>query len=841
MVNASAIHRLEACRSIHEIGSQRHRKLPPGDDHPPVVTQLDAKRRALVAEQIGNGGRDTVSVDVDGHRQLIAHRSPRGDEGAWVILCNPMIPPPPIDAVERLITGQGRFVADLVTPDTLHCWFVRSPIAHGELRSIEVDEASRSDGVIAVLTAADLHLADMSVVLAGPAAPGMARPVLATDRVRFAGEALAMVIATSPPAAEDAAVLVRAELDPLPVVTTAAAALAGDTLLFPKVGSNVVATTDLREGPTPAAEGLVDVTIEVDHPRLAPSPLETLQILAVPQADRLMIWCGHQAPHQLRDQLGEALDLPLDRIRVVAPDVGGAFGMKRIYPEYVAVAKAALMLERAVLWSQTRSEIFVAGSHGRSQHHRVTLSADTTGRIRRASFDLLTDTGAYPDTGAFMAGITRLVACGLYAISSIEYRTTTYVSNKAPTAPYRGAGRPEAALAIERAVDELARTLDLDPAEVRRINFVDAWPHTTPTGAIYDSGDYLAALDRALELVGYQGVRSEQERRRRSGDPPLGIGIGAFVERAGGAAESGEYGSVELRADGQIIVRTGSTAAGQGHESVWQKIVASVLTADRSVITVVAGDTDAVPRGVGSFASRSAQIGASAVFRMSEKARDRARDIAAEIMEASPIDLILGDGAFSVVGVPEHGVTLAEVAGHADAAGDRIFFEEFYVPGAQTFPYGVHVAVVEVDQATGVVSLQRMVTVDDVGSVLDEAIVEGQLHGSLMQGIGAALLEEMYYDEAGQPLTASFTNYVIPGSATRLTLTAERIEHPAPSNPLGVKGAGEGGCIGAPAAILNATIDALAQYGVTDLQLPLLPHRVWEALHREDGVEAVRG
>ena len=226
---------------------------------------------------------------------------------------------------------------------------------------------------------------------------------------------------------------------------------------------------------------------------------------------------------------------------------------------------------------------------------------------------------------------------------------------------------------------------------------------------------------------------------------------------------------------------------------------------------------------------------------MSEKARDRARDIAAEIMEASPIDLILGDGAFSVVGVPEHGVTLAEVAGHADAAGDRIFFEEFYVPGAQTFPYGVHVAVVEVDQATGVVSLQRMVTVDDVGSVLDEAIVEGQLHGSLMQGIGAALLEEMYYDETGQPLTASFTNYVIPGSATRLTLTAERIEHPAPSNPLGVKGAGEGGCIGAPAAILNATIDALAPYGVTDLQLPLLPHRVWEALHREDGVEAVRG
>lgn len=740
---------------------------------------------------------------------------------------------PPPDTVERLITGQGRFVADLVTPETLHCWFVRSPIAHGELRSIKVDEASSSDAVVAVFTAADLDLADIGFGLGvAPGIPGMARPVLAHDRVRFAGEALAMAVATSAPAAEDAAALIQANIDPLPAVTTAAAALAGDTLLFPEAGSNVVATTDMREGPTPTPDDLVDVTIEVDHPRLAPSPLETLQIIAEPEGDRLLIWCGHQAPHQLRDQLAEALNLPPDRIRVVAPDVGGAFGMKRIYPEYVAVAKAALMLERAVVWSQTRSEIFVAGTHGRAQHHRVTLSADATGRIHRASFELLTDTGAYPNTGAFMAGITRLVACGLYAIPSIEYRSTSYVSNHAPTAPYRGAGRPEAALAIERAVDALADALDLDPADVRRINFVDTWPHTTPTGAIYDSGDYRAALDRALELVDYQAVRSEQRQRRRAGEDPIGIGIGAFVERAGGSADSGEYASVELREDGHIAVLTGSTAAGQGHDRVWRELVASVFTVDPSTVSVTAGDTDAVPRGVGSFASRSAQIGASAVWRVSELVRDRARDLAAELIEASPNDLVLADGAFTVAGVPGPGVTLAEIAARAAASGAPISGEEFFVPGAQTFPYGVHVAVVEVERATGVVSLQRMVAVDDVGTVLDEQIVEGQLHGSLLQGVGAALLEHMQYDEDGQPLTASFSSYVVPGATTRLNLTAERIEHPAPSNPLGAKGAGEGGCIGAPAAILNAAIDALAPYGVIELQLPLLPHRVWEAMRR---------
>ena len=735
------------------------------------------------------------------------------------------------DEMERLVTGNGRYVADLVPSDALHCWFVRSPIAHGLLRSIDVAEAKQAPGVVAVYTAADLGVPDLSFALgAGPDAEGMDRPVLARDRVRFVGEATAMVIAESRPLAEDGAGLVWTDIDPLPVVTTGEAARANEVVLFPEAASNIVAASHLAEGPEPSAENLIEVTIEIDHPRLAPSPLETLQMLAIPEDGRLLVWCGHQAPHQLRDHLTTFLQLPEGSVRVIVPDVGGAFGMKRIYPEYVAVAKAALLLDRPVAWNGTRTELFLAGSHGRAQHHRVTLTADPTGRIHQARYELDTDTGAYPHGGSLIGGLSRLVSSGLYAIPRIEFTNTIFVTNKTPTAPYRGAGRPEAALAIERAIDALAAALRIDPAELRQTNFVDSWPHHSPTGAVYDSGDYAAALDRALDIVDYTALRTEQQQRRDRGEDPIGIGIGAFLERAGGPAESGEYGSVSLEGDGKVTVRTGSTAAGQGHEAVWRKIAATVLTIDPAAVTFVAGDTDAVPRGVGTYASRSAQIGGSAVFRVSEQARDRARDIAAELLEASPADLVLDEGTFTVVGSPGAAVSLGQAAAHAEMLGDPIFFEDLFVPGAQTFPYGVHVAVVEVERETGVVSLQRLVTVDDVGTVLDDAMVEGQLHGSLLQGVGAALFEEMVYDEHGQPLTASFTNYVLPGAGNRLNLTAERIEHPAPSNPLGAKGAGEGGCIGAPPAILNATIDALRPYGVTDLQLPLHPHRIWEAL-----------
>jgi aerobic carbon-monoxide dehydrogenase large subunit len=813
-VDTRPVHGSEPGGPIHQIVAERDRYRSTGHGDAPVGVEGDAQGVTLLPDRVAKHGRNAVRVNVDGHDSVIAHGANR-----------PLVSLRAMDPFERLITGEGRFVADLAPEGTLHCWFVRSPIAHGMLGSIDVEEATAAPGVVAVFTAADLDLPDIRWGVRTEIT-GMDRPVLARDRVRFTGEAVALVVATAAPLAEDAASLVRPDIDPLEAAASPEAALAGDALLFPERGSNIVAIHTLAEGPEPDGE-LVDVTVEVDHPRLAPSPLETLQFLAVPDGDRLLVWCGHQAPHLLRRDLAAALGLEETGIRVQVPDVGGAFGMKRTYPEYLAVARASLLLKRPALWSQTRSEIFLAGTHGRAQHHRVTLTADPGGRIQRARFDLVTDTGAYPHSGSLIADITRFVATGLYAIPRVEYQTTVVVTNTAPTAPYRGAGRPEAALAIERAVDALAAHLDLDPADVRRTNFVDHWPYVTPTGAHYDSGDYRAALDRALELIDYEDVRAEQARRRDAGDDPIGIGIGAFIERTGGAPDSGEYGAVAVDGDGNVVVRTGSTAAGQGHAVVWQHLVASVLTVDPDAVIVIAGDTDAIPRSVGSFASRSAQIGASAVWRVAMEARDRAAELAAELLEVAPDDLLLAGGVFSVVGVPGAGIALGDVAAQAEARGSPIAFEEFYVPGAQTFPYGVHVAVVDVERATGVVNLRRLVTVDDIGTALDVDMVEGQLHGSVMQGIGAALLEDMRYDEDGQPVTASFSTYMVPGAATPLHLESARTEHPAPSTPLGAKGAGEGGCIGTPPAILNATIDAL---GGVALQLPLLSHRVWAAL-----------
>lgn len=731
----------------------------------------------------------------------------------------------------RLLTGGGRFVGDLIGDDTLHCWFVRSPIAHGVLNSIETEAARQAPGVVAVFTADDLALPKFPSVMGfGPEARGMERPPLARGRVRFVGEALALVVAETARQGEDAAGLIWADIDPLDVVADIDAALADETILFPERGTNIVNTNVLEEGPEPTSSELVEVSVVVDHHRLAPSPIEPLSILVEPADETLRVWVGHQSPHQLRTDLSHFLGLEPEAIRITVPDVGGAFGMKRLYPEYVIVAAASRALELPLAWRATRREMFLTGTHGRSQRHRVTLVAEGDGRIRHARFELTTDTGAYPHRGSQLAAFARSVAIGLYDIPSIEFATTICVTNRTPTGPYRGAGRPEAALAIERAISALAAELEIDAADIRRRNMVRAFPYHSPTGVIYDSGDYVTALDRALDLVDYEGVRREQQRRREVGENPLGIGIGAFVERAGGAVDSGEYGSTEVTASGEVIVRSGSTSAGQHQEPILEQIAASVLTVPPEAITVVAGDTMFVPQGVGSFGSRSTQVGASAVMRTAEQVRDGARHLAAELIEASAEDLTLSEGAFRVVGVPNATVTLAEVAAAADDRGEPLRAEEFFVPGAQTFPYGVHIAVVDVSLVTGAVTLLRLVTVDDVGSVIDKRGVEGQLHGSLMQGVAAALFEGVEYDEYGQPITTSFVDYLVPQAGTRLHLTSDRMETPAPSNPLGAKGAGEGGTIGAPPAILNAAIDALRPYGVTDLQIPLQPHRVWEAL-----------
>ena len=733
-----------------------------------------------------------------------------------------------------LITGRGRFVADLVPADALWCWYARSPFAHGEILDIDTDFATDTTGVVAVHTADDLGLRDIPGTTGrGPEAAAMTRPPLARGRVRYVGEAVAVVVAERAAQAEDGAGAVFADIEPLPVAADIDAALRGETVLFDaNAGGNIVASSRIEHGAPPLAPDLISITVPVVHARLAPAPIEALAILAEPDGDGgLHVYVTHQAPHRIRDQLASFLDLDPASVRVTVPDVGGAFGMKGMFfPEYLVTAKVALLHDRPAVWVQPRREHFTGGTHGRSQRHTVTLRADDSGAIQSAEFDLVTDCGAYPHNGAQIGAFSRLVATGLYDIPHVAFDWAAVVTNRAPVGSYRGAGRPEAAVAIERAMDVLAAELRLDPAELRRRNFITELPHRTTLGAEHDSGDYAAALERALVLADYEAVRAEQATRISGKGPLLGIGIGAFIERAGGAPDSAEYGAVSIDAEGAITVRTGSTTAGQGHATVWRRLVAEVFDVDPSRVAVISGDTAEVANSVGSFASRSAQIGGSAVFRVAERVRDRARQLAADLLEAEPNDLVLRNGAFEVVGVPGTAVTLAETAQAAEAAGEPLADDEFYSPGAQTFPYGAHIAIVEVDRETGLVSLRLMVTVDDVGNVLNEMIVEGQLHGSLLQGIGAALSEEVQYDSEGQPLATTFVDYLVPHADQSLHLISERINHPAPSNPLGVKGAGEGGSIGAPAAILNAAADALAPLGVRELQLPLQPRKVWEAI-----------
>lgn len=723
----------------------------------------------------------------------------------------------------RFVTGGGRYLADLAGPDALHAWFVRSPIAHGRIRETDTSEAGDLPGVVGVFTAADLDLADIGAQTGrGPEAAGMERPVLARDTVRHVGEPVAVVVAQSARQAEDAASAVWLDLEELPAISDPDGAASSETLLFPTAGTNRVVHSVQGEAPQP---GKVQVTVETVSHRLAPTAIEPLGVLARLTDDILEVWCGHQAPHRLRAQLAGLLEMAADQIRVRVPDVGGAFGMKgMLFPEYPVVAALATRLDAPVVWLQTRREHMQSGTHGRAMRHRVTLHGDEQGGITGAGIHILADVGAYPHNGSQIPLFSRLVATGLYDIEEVEVEIEVVVTNLAPTGSYRGAGRPEAALAIERAIDAYARRIERDPLEVRMQNLVTDLPHRTPTGAVYDSGDYSAALSRAIELIDVPSFRAEQRRRRIEALDPIGLGVAAFIERAGGAVESGEYARVEV-GDDAIHVRVGSSDSGQGHHRLWTSLATSVLGVGR--VVVHAGDTGEVSAGVGSFASRTTQIAGSAVVRMAEQVREDGRRRAADLLEAAMEDVEYEAGDYRVRGAPGSGISIFELAAHTELTA-----EEMFIPGAQTFPYGVHVAEVEVLRQTGEVKVRRIVAVDDCGTVLDPHMVEGQLLGSLAQGLGQALLEEVRYDDAGQPLSASLMDYLVPTAADMPPVVSDRLIHPAPSNPLGAKGAGEAGCIGLPPAILNAVVDALWDDGVRDLQLPLRPDRIWAALQR---------
>lgn len=732
----------------------------------------------------------------------------------------------------RLVTGAGRYVADLAPPGTIHLAFVRSTEAHARITAIDTTAVDRAR-VLGVFTAEDLNLADIPGDSIATSAPGFARPHLAHEKVRYVGEPIAVVAATSFAAAVDAADLVWVDYQPLPAVIDPRSSAEDQVLIHEAAGTNVVHRSDLEFGELRDDYEVV-AEISVTNQRLAPNPIEPLVILAQPAADgRLTVYISHQRPHGVQAQLSQMIPMDRAKLRVVVPDVGGAFGMKGMtYPEHTVTAAIALRLGQPVMWAERRREHLSGGTHGRGSVHRVKLMGARDGRIQRAEIDILADVGAYPHNGTAIPGFSRLVALGLYDIDCGSIRTTAVVTNAAPTGSYRGAGRPEAAYAIERAVDAFARAADLDPVAVRLANFIPtaALPHRTPTGAVYDSGDYAEALRRAVDLVELDGLRQEQQERFAAGRNPIGVGFGAFVERAGGAVDGGEFGRVEVDRAGSITVRTGSASAGQGHETAWAQLAAAALGTSPDDVRYVAGDTDEVARGTGTFASRSAQVGGAAIWRTAHVVRRKAIEMLADFLDASPDDVVLADGNFSIAGVPGTEMSWSEVAKTAQERGVDLAAEEWYVPGAQTFPYGVHVAVVEVDLETGDVRLDRIVAVDDCGNVINPMIVEGQLHGSLMQGIGQALYEGVQYSEHGQLLTSTLMDYAMPRATDAPPVISERLVHPAPSNALGVKGTGEAGCIGAPPAIVNAVLDALAPYGVRDLQMPLRPTTVWTAL-----------
>jgi len=730
-----------------------------------------------------------------------------------------------------LVTGSGRFVADIVLPGCLEAVFVRSALAHGVLRSVDMTEARALTGAVGAFAAADLP--DLPALTAPTGMPPvMARPALARDRVRFLGEAVAVAVAEDRARAEDAAELAVVEAEALPCVLDPVEAPDDLGVRLFEGSANIASESTFGEG-TPEAfdDAPIVVELSIRNGRVAPVSIEPRGFLAAPDPDgRLTVWCSHQAPHRLRDHLASAFGLDRDTVRVIVPKVGGAFGAKsQTYPEYLVIAHLAMTLGRPVRWIEGRSEAFVAAPHGRGQKQRLRLAADGEGRILALEAHIDADVGAYPQTGAAVPTFTAWVMSGPYRIPRLFVRVRTVVTNAPPTASYRGAGRPEAAFALERLMDELARKLGLDPAEVRYRNFIppDEFPYRSPTGAVYDSGRYADALEMALDLAEYGRLREEQKRRRdHGGGRLLGIGIGSFVERSGGQAETTEFGSVEIRADGSIVARTGASSQGQGHETVFAQVVATALDMEPTGIQVRQGDTAEVPQGTGTFASRSVQIGGAALFLAARHVLEEARRRASETLEVAPEDMDYSEGTFSVVGSPDRAVTLREVA-----AGDPLLRTEVF-QSSQAFPFGTYVAVVEIDTDTGNIDVRKLVAVDDCGEVVNPQIVEGQTVGSIVQGLGQALYEGVIHDEYGQPLTASLLTYAVPSSTESTEVVLGSTVTPNPHGPLGAKGAGEAGCIGTPPAVVNAIVDALEGYDVSGLDMPVTPEKVWRALQR---------
>jgi carbon-monoxide dehydrogenase large subunit len=752
----------------------------------------------------------------------------------------------------RLITGSSTYVGDLTLPGMHYVAFVRSPHPHARIRGIETAAALRRPGVVAVVTGQDLvgRCALLPIPFggaegggAGAEGDGRKHHALSIERVRYVGEAVAAVVATSEALAVDAAGDVEVDWEPLPAVADPLQAMAdGAPRLFDDAPRNVEHENAIRAGDPDAAFARAHRVVKqrMVNQRLCGVPLEPRATLAAPDpaTGGLVVWATTQAPHGLRADLATALSMPLNLIRVIAPEVGGGFGVKfGLYPEDAVLATLARLHRIPLRWTETRLEHMVATTHGRAHVTDVEAAVEADGTITALRFHVMANVGAYP-IFTFIPDLTLMMGVGVYRIPSVDLRTTCIFTNTTPVAAYRGAGRPEAAYYVERLVDLVAAELGLPPEAVRRKNFIppDAFPYAAPTGQRYDSGEYDRALTRVLEISEYAALRAEQrERLARRDRALLGVGMACYVEMCGfGPFESA---IVRVEPSGTVTAFTGTSPHGQGHETTFAQIIADHLGVDFDQIVVRHGDTATTPMGHGTGGSRSLALGGSAMLRAATKVQEKARRVAALMLEAAFEDVVLADGRYQVKGVPARSLTLAQIAARAygehlpEALESGLEATDFFRPAQLVYPFGAHLAVVEVDRETGQVSVRAFFSVDDCGPRISPILVAGQVHGGLTQGIAQALLEEMVYNDEGQLLTGSLMDYALPRADDLPSFVTAETVTVTPFNPMGAKGIGEAATIGSTPAVVNAVVDALRPFGVRHLDMPLRPERVWRAIH----------
>jgi carbon-monoxide dehydrogenase large subunit len=760
----------------------------------------------------------------------------------------------------RLITGQATYVDDIKIPGMLHMAVLRSPYGHARITSIDTSAARQHPGVVAVYTAEDLKGVVGNVAIAvplGKIAEGMGnRGALADGKVRFYGDPVAVVIADDRYTARDARDLIEVDYEPLPAAIDVEKAMQPDApLLYEEFGTNVAfsmhpPTDEIDKVFTQTqADGGIIVKTRLVNQRLAPVSMETRGVVAEYRkaSKNLTVWSSSQIPHLLRNILAALVGLPQHQVRVIVPEVGGGFGSKlNIYPEEMIAAFASMKTGHAVKWIEDRSENLAATIHGRDQVDYVEVAATKEGKITGLKVHGISDLGSYCQifTDVIMIAFGFPVSCGAYDIPVVHLSADVVFTNKAPTDAYRGAGRPEATYVVERAVDLVAHELGKDPAEVRKLNFIktEQFPYKSAAGAVYDTGNYIGAMEKALEIVDYQNLRAEQARKRAEGKL-MGIGFSSYIEICGfgpkGSAPVGLYESARVRVEqsGTVMVYTGSSPHGQGEETTFAQIVAEEFGIPVENVMIMHGDTDSTPEGRGTYGSRTTAVGGSAVFNAVQRLKEKMKLIASHMLEASVSDVTLENGSFSVAGSPQKSVAFADVAATANlsntlAPGIEPGLETtvFFEPDACVFPFGTHICVVEVDKETGEAEIKRFVAVDDCGRQLNPMLVQGQVHGGIAQGVGQALIEGVEYSEDGQLLTATLMDYAMPIASELPHFELDHTVTLTTVNPLGVKGVGEAGTIGSTPAVAAAIADAL---GVAHIDMPYKPEKLWKVIQQQ--------